>query len=154
MVSRLISAFRAVRQPAEAGAPMNRDLSLGFTHYWGRSLRGVWVVKRKTAKSRLKRTLQTLSDWCRKNLHQPIADQHRTLKQKLQGHYAYSGITGNFPSLQELLEGARKSGDVGYPGAAVMGKSPGPNFSVWRSVTVYQRHACPQPVEQRSAVIR
>jgi len=26
----------------------------------------------------------------------------------LHGHYAYSGITGNFPSLQELLEGARK----------------------------------------------
>ena len=81
---------------------------LGFTHYWGRSLRGVWVVKRTTAKSRLKRTLQSLSDWCRQNLHQPIADQHRTLKQKLHGHYAYSGITGNFPSLQEFLEGARK----------------------------------------------
>ena len=80
---------------------------LGFTHYWGRSLRGVWVVKRKTAKSRLKRALQALSDWCRQNLHQPIADQHQTLKQKLQGHYAYYGITGNFPSLQEFLEAAR-----------------------------------------------
>ena len=28
---------------------------LGFTHYWGRSLQGVWVVKRKTAKSRFRR---------------------------------------------------------------------------------------------------
>ena len=28
---------------------------LGFTHYWGRSQRGAWVVKRKTANSRLKR---------------------------------------------------------------------------------------------------
>src|SRR5208337_1403582 len=28
---------------------------LGFTHYWGRSQRGAWVVKRKTAASRLKR---------------------------------------------------------------------------------------------------
>ena len=81
---------------------------LGFTHYWGRSLRGVWVIKRKTARSRLKRALQALSDWCRQNLHQPIADQHQKLKQKLQGHYAYYGITGNFPSLQEFLEGARK----------------------------------------------
>ena len=26
---------------------------LGFTHYWGRSQRGVWVVKRKTANGRL-----------------------------------------------------------------------------------------------------
>ena len=71
-------------------------------------MRGVWVVKRKTAKSRLKRAFQSLSDWCRQNLHQPIADQHQKLKQKLQGHYAYYGITGNFPSLQEFLEGARK----------------------------------------------
>ena len=39
---------------------------LGFTHYWGRSQRGAWVVKRKTAKSRLKRALQALSEWCRK----------------------------------------------------------------------------------------
>ena len=76
---------------------------LGFTHSWGRSLKGVWVVKRKTAKGRLKRALQSLSDWCRQNLHQPIAVQHQALKQKLQGHYAYSGITGNFPSLQEFL---------------------------------------------------
>ena len=39
---------------------------LGFTHYWGRSQRGVWVVKRKTANSRLKRALSALSEWCRK----------------------------------------------------------------------------------------
>ena len=30
---------------------------LGFTHYWGRSRKGAWVVKRKTANSRLKRAL-------------------------------------------------------------------------------------------------
>ena len=53
-------------------------------------------------------SVQSLSDWCRQNLHQPIADQHQKLKQKLQGHDAYYGITGNFPSLQEFLEGARK----------------------------------------------
>ena len=46
-----------------------------------------------------------LTDWCRQNLHQPIADQHQKLQQKLQGHYAYYGITGNFPSLQQYLEG-------------------------------------------------
>ncbi len=66
------------------------------------------MVKRKTAKSRLKRAIQSLSDWCRQNLHQPIAVQHQTLKQKLQGHYAYYGITGNFPRLQEYLVEARK----------------------------------------------
>jgi len=28
---------------------------LGFTHYWGKSRRRYWVIKRKTARKRLKR---------------------------------------------------------------------------------------------------
>jgi RNA-directed DNA polymerase len=94
--------------PAGATSPPRSFDFLGFTHYWGRSRNGGWVIKRKTAKSRLKRALQALSEWCRNNRHQPIAVQHQTLKQKLQGHYGYYGITGNFYSLQEFLEGARK----------------------------------------------
>ena len=81
---------------------------LGFTHFWGQSQQGVWVVKRKTAKSRLKRALQALSEWCRKNRHEPIPVQHQKLKQKLQGHYGYYGITGNYFSLLEFREAARK----------------------------------------------
>ena len=108
-VVRFHPADVADSEPADQNSTGPRTFDfLGFTHYWGRSLKGGWVVKRKTAKSRLKRTLQALSDWCRHNLHQPIADQHQTLKQKLQGHYAYYGITGNFPSLQEFLDEARK----------------------------------------------
>jgi hypothetical protein len=38
---------------------------LGFTHYWGRSWRGGWVVKRKTASDRFTRTLRKIADWCR-----------------------------------------------------------------------------------------
>ncbi len=94
---------------AEAGATLPKTFDfLGFTHYWGRSRRGGWVIKRKTARSRLKRAFATLSEWCRKNRHQPIPVQHQTLKQKLQGHYGYYGIIGNFFSLQEFLEGARR----------------------------------------------
>ena len=81
---------------------------LGFTHYWGRSQRGAWVVKRKTAKSRLKRALAALSEWCRKHLHLPIKEQHQKLTQKLRGHYGYYGIIGNFASLLEFREEARR----------------------------------------------
>src|SRR6266545_1859047 len=80
---------------------------LGFTHYWGRSRRGSWVVKRKTAKGRLKRALDALSAWCRENLHLPIGDQHQKLTQKLEGHYGYYGIIGNYVSLQKFLGAAR-----------------------------------------------
>src|SRR5208337_4125608 len=108
-VVRFHPADVADSEPADQNSTGPRTFDfLGFTHYWGRSLKGGWVVKRKTAKSRLKRAIHSLSDWCRQHLHQPIAVQHQTLKQKLQGHYAYYGITGNFPSLQEFLEEARK----------------------------------------------
>jgi RNA-directed DNA polymerase len=81
---------------------------LGFTHYWGRSQRGVWVVKRKTANNRLKRALAALAEWCRKNLHAPIKEQHQKLTEKLRRHYGYYGIIGNFSSLQEFREGTRR----------------------------------------------
>ncbi len=91
---------------AEPSAPRTFDF-LGFTHYWGRSRRGEWVVKRKTAKGRLRRALSALSAWCRENLHRPIEEQHRKLAQKLEGHYGYYGIIGNYASLQMFLEEAR-----------------------------------------------
>jgi RNA-directed DNA polymerase len=81
---------------------------LGLTHSWGRSQRGAWVVKRKTARSRLKRALSALSEWCRKNRHLPIKEQHQKLTQKLRGHSGYYGIIGNFYSLQAFREGARR----------------------------------------------
>jgi group II intron reverse transcriptase/maturase len=96
-------------EPTAEGSPSPATFDfLGFTHFWGKSLGGVWVIKRKTARSRLKRALQALSEWCRKNRHEPIPVQHQTLKQKLQGHYAYFGITGNYFSLQEFREAARQ----------------------------------------------
>lgn len=75
---------------------------LGFTHVWSRARvrKGVWVVKRSTAKSRLSRGLKRVKVWCRKNRHQRIADQHRTLEKKLRGHYAYYGLRGNAHALR------------------------------------------------------
>jgi hypothetical protein len=76
---------------------------LGFTHYWGKSLKGSWVVKRQTARSRLTRALRTLRVWTRRNFHRPIDDQHAALGRKIQGHYAYYGITGNARALMNFL---------------------------------------------------
>ena len=100
-------AYDSETEERESPEPRTFDF-LGFTHYWGRSQRGAWVVKRQTAKSRLSRALSALAEWCRKNLHAPIKEQHQKLVQKLRGHYGYYGIIGNFPSLQEFREGARR----------------------------------------------
>ena len=55
-VVRFHPADVADSEPADQNSTGPRTFDfLGFTHYWGRSLKGGWVVKRKTAKSRLKR---------------------------------------------------------------------------------------------------
>jgi len=81
---------------------------LGFTHYWGRSRKGVWVVKRKTAKSRISRGLRAISDCCRANLHSSLIEQHVTLSQKLRGHYGYYGIIGNYKCLNDFCLQAKR----------------------------------------------
>jgi group II intron reverse transcriptase/maturase len=75
---------------------------LGFTHFWSRSRYGNWVVKQKTADSRFSRGLKSISQWCRFNRHEPLAAQHHTLCQKLRGHNAYYGITGNSVALSRF----------------------------------------------------
>jgi len=92
--TRLIE-FRGPRGPVERRTrPGTFDL-LGFTHYWGRSRRGHWVVKRQTARSRFRRAVKTAARWCRQHRHWPLADQQRRLNAMLRGHYGYYGITGN-----------------------------------------------------------
>jgi group II intron reverse transcriptase/maturase len=90
------------REPPESGSGAASFDLLGFTHFWGKSRKGNWVVKRKTAKDRFSRTLKRLSEWCRTNRHLPIKEQHAALVRKLRGHDAYFGITGNARALSAL----------------------------------------------------
>jgi RNA-directed DNA polymerase len=82
----------------DGGGPGTFDL-LGFTLYWAKSARDYWVVQVKTAKTRLSRALERVSDWCRRNRHLPVAVQWKQLTAKLRGHYAYFGVIGNAKAL-------------------------------------------------------
>ena len=97
----------ARRLPPSAGGPGSFDL-LGFTHYWGKSRQGTWVVKRKTARDRFRRALRRASVWCQRFRHHPVRWQHTRLVLKLQGHYAYYGITGNVQRLIAFREQVRR----------------------------------------------
>ena len=88
-----------------SGRPGTFDL-LGFTHFWGVSRAGKWIVKRKTAKDRFRRALRRVADWCREHLHDDVRAQQRALAQKLRGHYGYYGITGNSDGLQRFFREA------------------------------------------------
>ena len=92
---------RVPSEPADGSGPRSESFDfLGFTHFWSRSKRGLWVVKRKTAGSRFRRALGTIAAWCRSNRHLPLAVQYRALWQKLRGHFGYyGGVIGNYRSL-------------------------------------------------------
>jgi hypothetical protein len=95
-------------QETRVGTPAGIFDLLGFTHYWGRSREGYWVVKRKTSKSRFRRGLKAIAEWCRTNRHHPLAEQQYKLGQKLRGHFAYYGITGNAYALNRFRRGVVK----------------------------------------------
>jgi RNA-directed DNA polymerase len=65
----------AQRLPQPEGKPETFEF-LGFTHYWGRSQQGSWVVKRKTVAARFTRSLKRIAEWCREHRHYPVAWQH------------------------------------------------------------------------------
>jgi group II intron reverse transcriptase/maturase len=80
---------------------------LGFTHYWAKTLRGGWTIKRKTQSKRLSRFMSGIGEWCKGHRHEPLTQQHRTLSSKLRGHYQYYGVRGNFKMLEVVYEHTR-----------------------------------------------
>jgi group II intron reverse transcriptase/maturase len=80
------------RHPATDGTTFS---FLGFTHVWGKSRNGKNVVRQVTEKRRYARALKAVTDWCRRNRHRPIREQHARLSAMTRGHYAYYGISGN-----------------------------------------------------------
>jgi len=81
---------------------------LGFSHDFPKSRRGYWVIKRKTAKKRLRRTKKALWHWCRDQRHTPLPAQYRMLCQKLLGHFQCYGIRGNYRMLESVLQHGRR----------------------------------------------
>jgi RNA-directed DNA polymerase len=94
-----------LRAPPSGGNATGRsgtfDL-LGFTHFWGKSRSGKWLVRRSTAKDRFRRSVVRVVEWCRKHRHDDLCAQQRGLAQKLRGHFGYFGITGNFGALERF----------------------------------------------------
>jgi RNA-directed DNA polymerase len=109
--TRLIRFYPPSLPSASQGDESQRQRSfdlLGLTLYWGRSRKDTWVVRRKTMKARLQRTLRRITEWCRENRHMPVKEQSEALSRMLQGHYSYYGVTGNFRALQNLYERVKR----------------------------------------------
>lgn len=122
---------------------------LGFTHFWGRSQKGGWIVRRKTAQSSLTKSLDRIRTWCREHRHDPVRRQHQQLSRKLTGHYQYFGIVGNAHGVRAFYAEVRRiwrkwlsrrcwKGQLYWPRyTKLLAKYPLPRARIRR------RHACP-----------
>lgn len=73
---------------------------LGFTHYCTTSKSGkMFCVGRKSMSKRMTEKLKLFKVWLRSSRTQPTADIMETVANKLRGHYAYYGVTGNSKSI-------------------------------------------------------
>jgi group II intron reverse transcriptase/maturase len=109
--TRLLRFYPPVEERTLPEGPIRRETFdfLGFTIHWDRSRRTkAWIPKKRTAKDRLKRALCELSDWCRRHRHRKVREQHRHLCPKIQGHYSYYGVTGNWDQIARFFHGARR----------------------------------------------
>lgn len=75
---------------------------LGFTFICGTTRKGKFSVKVKTRKKGLRRSIERVTEWCKRNRHVTVQDQWRHLQAVLRGHYLYYGRRSNYQSLAKF----------------------------------------------------
>jgi group II intron reverse transcriptase/maturase len=68
---------------------------LGFTFICGKSRRGVFQLKRKTRRDRMRAKLLDIKEELRRRMHHPIPEQGKWLRQIIHGHLAYFAVPTN-----------------------------------------------------------
>jgi RNA-directed DNA polymerase len=99
--TRLLPHRNPDRPGTGGGDPATFDF-LGFTHYWGRSLRGYWTPRVKTRTAKLRRFIGAVADWCQRQRHLPVKEQHAALTRRIAGHFNYFGVNGNVSCLRHV----------------------------------------------------
>ncbi|WP_205700023.1 group II intron reverse transcriptase/maturase [Cohnella luojiensis] len=75
---------------------------LGFEFRWGVSRKGKDLLKRRTSRSKLRKSIVAYTLWCRENRDTRLRRLFPKLNAKLQGYYNYFGLIGNYTSLWDF----------------------------------------------------
>lgn len=82
---------------------------LGFTFYWGKSLRGQIVPKLKTVRKRLRSKLVKVKEWVKVTRHRmKLLPLWKSFCRKLAGHCQYYGVSHNFEEVSLFFNEATK----------------------------------------------
>ncbi|AFV02725.1 Retron-type RNA-directed DNA polymerase [Dehalobacter sp. UNSWDHB] len=74
---------------------------LGITHYCGRSRKGRFKLRWKTARKKFQAKLIEFNEWIKTNRNLPFKDIWKKVNAKLRGHYNYYGVSDNWQGLLE-----------------------------------------------------
>lgn len=100
--TRLIEFGRYAEQNARrrGGKPGGFSF-LGFTHYCDRTRKGAFKVGRKTDGKKLRAKIKEMNVWLKaiRNRYQ-VREWWQVLRAKLNGHYRYYGVSGNYRSIR------------------------------------------------------
>jgi RNA-directed DNA polymerase len=86
------------RKQRGLGKPETFDF-LGFTLISGKTRRGVFQLKRKTRRDRMRAKLKEIREELRRRRHHPIPEQGRWLQQVVRGFFNYHAVPTNAKAL-------------------------------------------------------
>jgi RNA-directed DNA polymerase len=72
---------------------------LGFTFICGKSLKGKFLVTRRSRSDRVRAKLREIKEELRRRMHQPIPEQGKWLARVVGGFFAYHAVPTNFATL-------------------------------------------------------
>lgn len=79
---------------------------LGFEYRWGISRKGKAVIVMRTSRKKLRKSIESFTQWCRENRHKRIREIVEALNLKFRGYFNYYGVIGNSRGINEFYSRA------------------------------------------------
>ncbi|MEW5755399.1 MAG: group II intron reverse transcriptase/maturase [Pseudomonadota bacterium] len=100
--------FAAAQRAQRGEGKLETFNFLGFTHYYGRTRNGKFVVKRKTMVTRLRKQIKAVGQELMRRRHAPVGIVGNWLRRVVQGHINYYGVPFNGVALSSFCYEVRK----------------------------------------------
>lgn len=81
---------------------------LGFEFRWGLSIKGKSIIKRRTSRNKLRKSIKAFTIWCKENRHKRIKIIVEMLNSKLRGYFNYYGVINNSKGIRQFYNKAIK----------------------------------------------
>jgi len=81
---------------------------LGFTHFLGKSRKGMKILKRKTSSKKFTKAVTKIDRYIKEHRHMKLKYLIAMLNLKLRGHYLYYGIIHNYKGIHRYYDEVRR----------------------------------------------